>query len=226
MTMYRAGRVAALSAALAAVLLTGVVSAVDMPGANADPAVSADRAATSSTRGALTPVAKPDSITIWPKHEYNLTRRVLKNDVADGCTLRIASVLGDGDADTFIWRNGGRLKFYVRGTSADPRSSTFDYSVECVENGVKSSLVTNTVTVRPAFLVTNKWQSEHRYKFVNRNSTYVVVRQWARHHKLLAKYRIPAHSSKIYKRPHVYNKWEAWLGKVKSPMGSGWLERW
>ena len=119
MTMYRTGRVAALSAALAAVLLTGVVSAVDMPGANADPAVSADRLATTSPRAALTPVAKPDSITIWPKHEYNLTRRVLKNDVADGCTLRIASVLGDGDADTFIWRNGGRLKFYVRGTSAD-----------------------------------------------------------------------------------------------------------
>ena len=226
MKRYPHGRVAALSSALAAVVLTGVLSAVDLPGANADPAAAAGATDPNLRSAATAPVAKPDSLTVWPKHEYNLTRRVLKNDVANGCTLRIASVLGDGDADTFIWRTGGRLKFYVRGTSANPRSSTFEYSVECLETGVKSSLVTNSVTVRAASLVTNKWQSEHHYKFVNRNSTFVVVRQWARHHRLLAKYRIPAHSSKTYLRPHAYNTWEASLGKVKSPMGSGWLERW
>jgi hypothetical protein len=236
----RRGFSAAALAVLSVGLVTGSMmfvtdSASAHPTASANVITASDTTSptptdsTSSTPVDTTPVANTESFKIWPGHWYNFTDKVLKNDDGKGCTLQIANAVQNGGlttAQVHFSDSTHQLKVKSFKRTSKPLSVTFDYTAQCVEdNSVTTNTATDTVTVRPTFLVRMKLLSGHRYKLINRNSTYVLIHDWARH-SLITKYRIPAHSSKIKKRPHVFNMWEAKLGKFKLPDGEGFLNPW
>jgi hypothetical protein len=118
------------------------------------------------------------------------------------------------------------VRTYTR--TSKPRSMTFTYVVERVEDGAVSSPATVTVTLHPVFLIQAKLRSRHRVKFINRNTTPCRIRDHSAQGKPhgLMRFSIPAESSVVRKRPHVRNVWIPTLKKFKIHLAFGYLHAW
>lgn len=250
MNSYRRGRASVLAVtAVAAVAALIVGFTAFMSGASASPRASAalivaDTTAMDTTAPttnptssstANPPVANSESFTIWPVHKYNETTAVLKNDDPEGCSaLQIVSVSQTGSTTTARVTLSKTHQLMVRSftRTSKPRSITFTYVAECVDNGLLSSPVTDTVTLHPMFFLKVKLLSGHRMKFINRNTTYLEVKDFAKGGKLLlhTPFRLSPvgtrHATRIVKRPHVRNMWEGHVGVYRIPAGFGFVQPW
>jgi hypothetical protein len=179
----------------------------------------------------MCPTAKPDTFTIWLGHKYDLTGGMLKNDAApEGCTPQISDAVQTGgfvNGKVTFHKSTHKVTVLSWQQATKPTTFAFNYTYACAETGYTSTPVKDVVTVRPTWKMRVKLLSHHRYKVINRNSTYFWVKTWKPGgHYLLKPFKVKAHSSKIRKRLHVRNVVGAWLGKYKTPMGYRLLRAW